>query len=100
MENKDLIFKDEFLRSKEFKEWHEAYVSVVKHAMEPANDFIRDWRETFGKPKESKPITEDDPWFIKTKEEIITLKMDLIIKSIELGLYFKRLKDKENHNTD
>ncbi|HEX3012712.1 MAG TPA: hypothetical protein VHO92_00365 [Methanobacterium sp.] len=31
---------------------------------------------------------------IKTKEEIIALKTDLILKSIEFGLYFKELEDK------
>lgn len=101
MENKDLIFKDEFLKSKEFQEWHKSYVSGIKHALEPIKEFIRDWKDTYGKHHKSEPIKDDDPWAIKTKEEIINLKTDLIIKSIELGLYFKELKEKnENRLND
>ena len=93
MENIDLIFEDEFMKSKEFKEWHESYVSAIKHALKPAKEFIKDWKDKYGELPKSDPITDDDPWLIKTKEEIIILKTDLIFKSIQLGIYFKELQD-------
>lgn len=65
----------------------------MKHAMKPAKDLIKKWEDKFGELPESEPIIEDNPWFIMTKEEIMTLKMDLIIKSIELGLYSKELEE-------
>lgn len=91
MADYDLIFKEEFRKSKEFKEWHKSYVSVINHALEPTNEFIKYWKETYGERPKSKRIKDDDPWAIKITEEITTLKTDLIIKSIELGLFFKEL---------
>ena len=88
----DLILNDEFFKSKEFKEWHESYIFVINHALEPTKKFISNWEAKSGKLPELKPIKDDDPWAIKTKEEIMTLRTDLIIKSIELGLFFKEFE--------
>ena len=88
----DSIFENEFMESKAFKEWHESYVSAIMHALEPTNKFIQNWESKYGKLLESEPIKDDDPWAIKTKEEILTLKKDLLIKSIELGLFFKEFE--------
>jgi len=88
----DSIFESEFMESKAFKEWHESYVSAIRHALEPTKEFIRNWEDKYGKLPRSEPINDDDPWAIKTKEEIMTLKKDLLIKSIELGLFFKEFE--------
>lgn len=95
MKNKDIILKDEFFKSKEFKEWHDSYVSAIIHALEPTKKFIKKWEDTYGKLPKLEPLNEDDPWVIKTKEEIMNLRSDLLFKSIELGLYFKELEDKQ-----
>ena len=96
MNNNDIILKEELFESNEFKKWHESYVSVINHALMPIKEFIRNWEDKYGKLPKSEPIKENDLWFIKTKDEIINLKTDLIIKSIELGLYFKELEEKKD----
>ncbi|WP_424355428.1 hypothetical protein [Methanobacterium sp. MBAC-LM] len=94
MTNIDLIFEDEFKKSKAYKEWHESYISAIKHALEPTKEFISNWEAKYGKLSELGPIKDDDPWAIKTKEEILTLRNDLLIKSIELGLFFREFEEK------
>lgn len=92
----DLIFEEEFMESKTYEKWNDSFVSAIEHALEPTKEFIRKWKDKYGKLPKSEPIKDDYPWAIKNKEEIITLKTDLIIKSIELGLFFKKLAEKED----
>ena len=96
MTNNNLILNDELFKSKEFKEWNESYISVINHALQPTKKFIKNWEAKHGKLPELEHIKDDDPWAIKTKEEIMTLRTDLIIKSIELGLYFRSMKKGKN----
>lgn len=69
MENKDLIFKDEFLKSKEFNEWHESYVSAINHALEPTKEFIWNWEEKYGKLPKLQPIKDNDHGLLRLKKK-------------------------------
>lgn len=77
MIDNEKIFNDDFLDSEAFLKWHKSFTDIImlfKEVLHP----------------ELKPETIN-----ADKERIIGLKVNLIIKSIELGLYFKKLEEKE-----
>lgn len=73
MTDYDLIFKEEFFKSKAFNEWHDSLSDIMK--------FIRETIQPELKPKTDK--TE--------KERALEYKTDIIINSIRLGVYYNKL---------
>lgn len=92
MTNRDLIFEDEFKKSKAYKEWHDSFVDLMKIGFEPVNEFLDKYADS--EPKRKSSLTEEE--INDYKERINTLKVCHITKSIELGIYFQELAEKED----
>ena len=90
MTNIDLIFEDEFLKSKEYNEWYDSLLDIINLRLEPVNEFLD--KHVPVNPNKECPYTESE--INELKSRINELKVAHVTKSIELGLFFKELENK------
>lgn len=39
--NKIFTYTKDFQKSNKYREWHKSYTAIIKHALEPKKEFIR-----------------------------------------------------------